>query len=104
MDIQIIAPARDAVRTAGSCMDESPEEELGIVKSDQPTRVFLGHCHGQPNGAFQWHGSMRPTINVLKIIEWSMCNGDGIVDYGQILDGTLTDADGNGVPDCLRRR
>jgi hypothetical protein len=28
------------------------------------------------------------------------CNGDGIVDYGQILDGTYEDADGNGVPDC----
>ena len=35
------------------------------------------------------------------IIEWSAdCNGDGIVDYGQILDGTLIDADENGVPDC----
>ena len=34
------------------------------------------------------------------IIEWSAdCNEDGIVDYGQILDGTLADADGNGVPD-----
>jgi hypothetical protein len=28
------------------------------------------------------------------------CNGDGIVDYGQILDGTYADNDGNGVPDC----
>ena len=35
------------------------------------------------------------------IIEWSAdCNGDGIVDYGQILDGTYEDTDGNGVPDC----
>jgi hypothetical protein len=39
------------------------------------------------------------------VYEWSAdCNGDGIVDYGQILDGTLIDIDGNGVPDiceCL---
>ncbi len=28
------------------------------------------------------------------------CNGDGVVDYGQILDGTYADEDGNGVPDC----
>ena len=28
------------------------------------------------------------------------CNGDGIVDYGQILDGTFADANANGVPDC----
>ncbi len=35
------------------------------------------------------------------IIEWSAdCNSDGIVDYGQILDGTYADEDGNGVPDC----
>lgn len=35
------------------------------------------------------------------LIEWSAdCNGDGIVDYGQILDGTFQDLDGNGVPDC----
>jgi ferredoxin len=35
------------------------------------------------------------------IIEWSAdCNTDGIVDYGQILDGTFEDANQNGVPDC----
>lgn len=34
------------------------------------------------------------------IIEWSAdCNGDGIVDYGQILSGQLSDANSNGVPD-----
>ena len=42
-----------------------------------------------------------PTRSVAYIIEWSAdCNGDGIVDYGQILDGTFSDADGNGVPDA----
>jgi hypothetical protein len=39
------------------------------------------------------------------IIEWSAdCNGDDIVDYGQILDGTFVDVDSNGIPDtceCL---
>jgi hypothetical protein len=34
------------------------------------------------------------------IVEWSAdCNGDGIVDYGQILLGQLVDANNNGVPD-----
>jgi hypothetical protein len=34
-------------------------------------------------------------------IEWSAdCNSDGIVDYGQIRDGTFTDLNANGVPDC----
>jgi len=36
-----------------------------------------------------------------SLLEWSVdCNGDGLVDYGQLLDGTLADANGNGVPDC----
>ena len=34
------------------------------------------------------------------IVEWSAdCNRDGIVDYGQILAGQLSDLNGNGVPD-----
>jgi len=34
-------------------------------------------------------------------IEWSAdCNNDGIVDYGQIRDGTFSDTNANGVPDC----
>ncbi|MCE2885385.1 MAG: hypothetical protein LW806_10855 [Planctomycetaceae bacterium] len=34
------------------------------------------------------------------IVEWSAdCNGDGLVDLGQLLDGTLVDANGNYVPD-----
>jgi hypothetical protein len=34
------------------------------------------------------------------MVEWSAdCNNDGTVDYGQILTGQLTDANGNGAPD-----
>ena len=34
------------------------------------------------------------------VIEWSAdCNNDGLVDYGQILNGQLIDTNGNGVPD-----
>ncbi len=34
------------------------------------------------------------------VVEWSAdCNLDGIVDYGQIKDGSLADADVNGIPD-----
>jgi hypothetical protein len=41
------------------------------------------------------------TSSLGMIVEWSAdCNNDGIVDYGQILDGTFPDANGNGVPDC----
>ncbi|MEY2714275.1 MAG: Dockerin type domain, partial [Planctomycetota bacterium] len=35
------------------------------------------------------------------VIEWSAdCNNDGIVDFGQIRDGTLADTNANNVPDC----
>jgi len=35
------------------------------------------------------------------VFEWSAdCDGDGVVDYGEILDGTHEDLDGNGIPDC----
>jgi hypothetical protein len=38
------------------------------------------------------------------VIEWSSdCNSDGIVDYGQILNGELADANGNGVPDICEQ-
>ena len=34
------------------------------------------------------------------VIEWSAdCNGDGVVDYGQIQSGELADTNNNGVPD-----
>ena len=37
-------------------------------------------------------------------VEWSAdCNADGIVDYGQCLNGTLPDYNGNNIPDCCER-
>ena len=34
------------------------------------------------------------------LVEWSAdCNNDGIIDYGQILQGQIADVDANGVPD-----
>jgi hypothetical protein len=45
------------------------------------------------------------SINVpWAVIEWSAdCNGDGIVDYGQILDDYLSDLDGDNIPDCCEQ-
>ena len=38
------------------------------------------------------------------IIEWEEdCNGDGVVDYGQILSGELADANANNIPDCCEQ-
>jgi hypothetical protein len=37
------------------------------------------------------------------IIEWSAdCNSDGIVDFGQILQGQLADANADGIPDICQ--
>ena len=37
------------------------------------------------------------------IIEYSDdCNGDGLVDHGQILDGTFEDLNDDGIPDCCQ--
>ena len=45
------------------------------------------------NGVFAAHYSGL-------LIEWSAdCNGDGVVDYGQIQSGELADTNHNGVPD-----
>ena len=38
------------------------------------------------------------------VVEWSAdCNSDGIVDYGQIRDGELDDANTNNIPDCCEQ-
>ncbi|MDA7660036.1 hypothetical protein OAG01_00665 [bacterium] len=54
------------------------------------------------NGGTQWDDTTDSAPpRGASVIEWSAdCNGDGIVDFGQILDGTFADTDGNGVPDC----
>ena len=72
---------------------------------------------GQPNNgadvvALLWSGSNPPSPHPLVhdhtnerwsksfLVEWSAdCNSDGIVDYGQILQGQLPDTNDNGVPD-----
>jgi hypothetical protein len=68
---------------------------------------------GEPNGGFgsndcgmaysSWTtgwNDMPKSWGGGVVIEWSAdCNNDGTVDYGQILTGQLTDANGNGVPD-----
>ena len=51
-----------------------------------------------------WNGEWLDTDltpRLSSLIEWEAdCNGDGIVDYGQIQRGELPDTNGNAVPDC----
>ena len=56
------------------------------------------YVHLYPNG--QWNDHNQYEYACRALIEWSAdCNADGIVDYGQILRGSLADANANGVPD-----
>ncbi len=53
------------------------------------------------HGGISWNdASASPNWLWPSIVEWSAdCNSDGIVDYGQILSGQLTDTNTNSVPD-----
>ena len=59
--------------------------------------VILMYSHGR------WHDYPRSGVVGVwtsAVVEWSAdCNADGIVDYGQILQGQLPDTNTNGIPD-----
>jgi hypothetical protein len=49
-----------------------------------------------------WTGNGNTTVG-RAILEWSAdCNQDGIIDYGQILQGQLADTNTDGVPDVCQ--
>ncbi len=58
-----------------------------------PAPLWDNFESGEPGG--------DPSTPTSYLVEWSAdCNNDGIVDYGQCLDGTLPDTNGNNIPDC----
>jgi hypothetical protein len=60
---------------------------------------FRGWADGFADGTSPDYPIQFP-LDVSFIAEYSAdCNNDGIVDYGQILLGELTDLDANGIPD-----
>ncbi len=72
---------------------------------------YVNWAAGEPNnvGGEPWLGcfadgrwnDFHSGWSIKSIIEWSEdCDDDGQVDYGQILDGTRADTDGNGFLDC----
>ena len=51
-----------------------------------------------------WNNIPPNDLHAGYIIEWDAdCNGDGIVDYGQILAGDLADTNSNFIPDCCEQ-
>ncbi len=60
------------------------------------------------NGTLAWNDvpeslpAEEPLVS-MAIVEWSAdCNNDGIVDYGQILTGQLSDTNTDGIPDACQ--
>ena len=62
--------------------------------------TYWGRFANTPRNAWNDDESLCYPTGRAAVIEWSAdCNNDGIVDYGQILDGTFPDTNLNGVPD-----
>ena len=69
----------------------------GQPDSNQQSVACFG-CSGSPQAAWSDEEHDAPVRSY--VVEWSTdCNNDNIVDYGQILQGQLTDANTNGIPD-----
>jgi hypothetical protein len=63
------------------------------------------------NSSGQWLDFLDTTVSPAAAMTWSYiieysadCNGDGIVDKGQLLSGQLADTNNNGVPDDCEAR
>ena len=76
--------------------EQNPDDSVGDVPNGTVDRAALW-CP-------PWHDwddvPDSDEYLIASIIEWDAdCNGDGIVDYGQIQRGEFADLNGNGVPD-----
>ena len=67
---------------------------------DSNAQTVISFGGGGPTAA-TWADTSTDEPVHSYITEWSAdCNADGIVDYGQCLNGTLPDYNGNNIPDC----
>ncbi len=79
-------------------MNWSPGEPNGdgVSFADEANLWLVGEP-GRPLGTWNDWTAGGPDG---YLIEWNDdCNGDGEVDFGQIVHGSLMDSDGNGIPD-----
>jgi hypothetical protein len=112
-------PGGSSVVFFGGSQSVSSPPNSGWAWSDGSSWAFTNWEPGQPDGgegflalyryanaagAIEWGDwpSSDPQIGYFGL-EWSTdCNSDGLVDYGQILQGQLADLDSNGVPDVCQ--
>ena len=79
--------------------DDNPCACCGIFENNQCNQGLM-YLDGRWDDIERGPSCAGFASSEAAIIEWSAdCNNDGIVDYGQILNGTLADANANGVPD-----
>jgi hypothetical protein len=92
------------------CIGGSPSWENG--EAWNPALGDYVNCWGGgryglvARGGLYWAPTwVAPAANDVSdfVIEWSAdCNSDGIVDYGQILQGQLADTNTDGIPDACQ--
>lgn len=69
---------------------------------DSTTQHFVSFGGGGPSVA-SWADTFVDEPVRSYVVEWDAdCNGDGVVDKGQILSGVLIDTDLNGIPDTCQ--
>ncbi len=77
--------------------------DLGCCRYDEDV---LELCSGIGGCGGRWRDDracLPESLDVRAVYEWSAdCNSDGIVDYGQILDGTFADVNADGIPDACQ--
>jgi hypothetical protein len=70
----------------------------------EPNGVTVGEVVWLERDSGGWNDHAQANSIQGSIIEWSAdCNNDNIVDYGQILQGQLTDSNTNGIPDICEQ-
>jgi hypothetical protein len=78
-----------------------PNDGSGELALMCPLHCGVSQGCGSGGGWYDYGPVVHAAFVTGYLVEWSAdCNADGIVDYGQILDGTFPDANGDGVPDC----
>ena len=82
-------------------LEGSPDNNCSGINED---RIHFGSPSGELGGIVGWDDIPGTDSCVAPpksfVTEWSAdCNSDGLVDFGQLLDGTLLDLDNDGVPD-----
>ena len=75
--------------------------DFDCIPNAAPENYLQLYRNGKWNDAANDPIDCGSRLCVSFVIEWTAdCNGDGIVDFGQIRSGYLADVNANNIPDC----